>query len=238
MLAGLTRPGFAPREESMLEVFKHLIIRGDPPNLSRLLEEIADHPATGWRHNRDREPRNMPKLGAGYGIAVFRWDGPNVAPSADLYLKGRGEILEVTNIVPVHIPKLSYSEYNSIINNFVSTNILTRQEYFHLKIEVTPDRLPITHWLTEEAASLLTAFSNSANRSIPHPLDRERWRAFLIRAHFDRTTLDTETLFRWLTEEERWPEEAAESLIIEFEFAQELLDDYDKKYSDRPHRGC
>jgi hypothetical protein len=222
----------------MLEVFKQLIIRGDPPNLSRLMDEIAGHPATGWRHNRDREPRNMPKLGAGYGIAVFRWEGSNVAPAADLYMKGRGEILEVTNIVPAHIPKLSYAQYNSIISNFASTNILPRQEFLRLKIEETPDRLPITHWLTEEAASRLTAFSNSANRSIPHALDRERWRAFLIKVHFDQTTLDTETLFRWLTEEEGWPEEAAEPLIIQFEFAFELLDDYDKKYSDRLHRGC
>jgi hypothetical protein len=214
----------------MIEVFKQLIIRGDPPNLSRLVDEIVDHPATGWRHNRDREPRNMPKLSAGHGIAVFRWEGSNVAPAADLYLKGRDEILEVTNIVPVRIPKLSYAQYNLIISNFASRNILPRQESLRLNIEVTPDRLPITHWLTEEAASLLTSFSNSANRSIPHPLDTQRWRAFLIRAHLDRTTLDTETLFRWLTEEEQWPEEAAERLSFQFEFALELLDDYDKKH--------
>jgi hypothetical protein len=213
----------------MLEVFKQLIITGNSSTLSELIDEIASHPATGWRRNREREPRNMPKLRAGYDIAVFRWEGSDVASAADLFLKGRGEALEVTNIVPVNLPRLSYAEYNLIISEFASRNVLPRQETLRLNVEITPDHLPITEWLTEEAAKFLTSFSRNANRSIPHPLDTERWRSFLIRAHLDQTTLDTETLFRWLTEEERWREEEAERLILQFEFALQLLGDYDKK---------
>jgi hypothetical protein len=213
----------------MLEVFKRLIIRGNSPALSGLIDEIASHPATGWRRNRDREPPNVPKLSAGYDIAVFRWEGSDVASAADLFLKGHGEALEVTNIVPVNVHRLLYAEYNFIISDFASRNILPRRETLGLNVEITPDHLPITHWLTEETANLLTSFSRTANRSIPHPFDTERWRAFLIRAHVDQTTLDTETLFRWLTEEERWPEEEAERLILQFEFALQLLGDYDKK---------
>jgi len=212
----------------MLEVFSQLIIRGDPPTLSGLIDEIAGHPATGWRRKRDREPRNMPKLSAGHDIAVFRWEGSDVAPAADVFLKGDGRAIEVTNIVPVNTHRLSYAEYNLIISDFASRNISPRQEVLRLNVEITPDHLPITHWLTGEATDLLTSFSRSANRAIPHPLDSERWRAFLIRAHLDQTTLDTETLFRWLTEEERWPEDEAERLILQFEFALRLLDDYDK----------
>jgi hypothetical protein len=213
----------------MLEVFKELTVRGVPPTLSRLIDEITGHPATGWRRNRDREPRDMPKLSAGYELAVFRWEGPGIAPAADVFFKSDGEVLKVTNIVPVNVPKLSFAEYNAIIDDFAARNILERQEKIPLKVQITPDHLPITHWLTREAADLLTSFSRSANRSIPHPLDTERWRAFLIKAHLERTTLDTETLFRWLTEEERWPEEEADRLILQFEFALQLLDDYDKK---------
>lgn len=213
----------------MLEVFKELTISGVPPTLSRLIDEITGHPATGWRRNRDREPRDMPKLSAGYELAAFRWDGPGIAPAADVFLKGNGEALKVTNIVPVNVPKLSFAEYNAILDDFAERNVLSHQRDMHFDVEMTPDHLPITHWLTREASSLLTSFSHSANRSIPHPNDTERWRAFLIRAHLDQTTLDTETLFRWLTEEERWPEEEAERLILEFEFSLKLLDDYDKK---------
>src|SRR5580704_15684502 len=104
----------------MLEVFKQLIITGNSPTLSRLIDEIASDPATGWRRNREREPRNMPKLHAGYDIAVFRWEGSDVASAADLFLKGRGETLVVTNIVPVNVHRLSYAEYNFIIGDFAS----------------------------------------------------------------------------------------------------------------------
>jgi hypothetical protein len=213
----------------MLEVFKELTVSGDPQTLSKLVDEITEHPATGWRRNRDREPRNMPKLSAGHEIAVFRWEGPGVVPIADMFLKGSGQIMKVTNIVPVETPKLSFSEYNGIIDDFASRNVAPLREQLRLNVQISPDHLPITHWLKEETANLLSSFSHTANRSIPHPLDTERWRAFLIKAHLEHTTLDTETLFRWLTEEERWPEEEAERLILQFEFALQLLDDYDKQ---------
>jgi hypothetical protein len=155
----------------MLEVFKELTISGAPPALSKLIDEITGHPASGWRRNRDREPRNMPRLSAGYELAVFRWEGPGIAPAADVFFKGDGEVLKVTNIVPVNVPKLSFAEYNAIIDDFAARNISKRQEDLPLDVEITPDHLPITHWLTKDSAGLLTSFSRSANRSIPHALD-------------------------------------------------------------------
>lgn len=213
----------------MLEVFKQVIVRGEPRQLSELVAQITRDPATGWARNSEREPPGKPKLEAGHDIAVFRWGGGPTSPASDLFIVGRGDRLEVTNIVPVDVPRLSRTQYNTSVDDFVKRNVSKRARALQLNVEVTPDHLPITHWLTGDAAGLLTAFSKSANRSILHPLDAERWRAFLIRAHLDQTTLDTETLFRWLTEEERWPEDKAESLILEFEFALQLLSDFDNR---------
>jgi hypothetical protein len=83
--------------------------------------------------------------------------------------------------------------------------------------------------MSSESAKLLATYSRSANRTITHPSDEDLWRNFLIQAHLDRTNLDTETLFRWLTEEEGWLEDRARELTIEFEFALSLLNDYDQR---------
>jgi hypothetical protein len=213
----------------MLEVFKQLNIRGKPKQLSELVAQVTRDPAAGWHRNSDREPPNVPALSAGYDIAVFRWEGGQTAPAANLFIKGSGDSLKLTNIVPIDVPELSRSQYNLILDDFVSRNISGRIEELQLDIEITPDHLPITHWLTSDAARLLTTFSNSANRFMPHSNDTQRWRAFLIKAHVDKTTLDTDTLFRWLTEKEKWPEDRAESLVIEYDFALALLDDYDNQ---------
>ena len=53
-------------------------------------------------------------------------------------------------------------------------------------------------------------------------------RAFLAQAHRDRTTLDSETLSRWLIEVEGWPEEQASGLADQFAFARDLLKAYDE----------
>ena len=116
-----------------------------------------------------------------------------------------------------------------ILDDFVSRNVLSRAKELKLTVNLTSDRRPISDWLSSEAANLLTSYSRSANRTITHPSDEELWRRFLIQAHLDRTQLNTETLFRWLTEEERWLEDRALELTIEFEFAASLLDDYDRR---------
>ena len=76
--------------------------------------------------------------------------------------------------------------------------------------------------------SALKSFSNNANMSTLHPLDSERWRKFLLLAHKDKVDLDAQILTRWLVEEWRWPEDRAFDLAVEYEFARELLDDYDE----------
>ena len=183
----------------MLEVFKTVNVHGDRHQLSELVTQITQRPALGWRRNREREPPKMPKLRAGHEVAVFRYEKEPEWPTADLFMSGDGDFLKVTNIVPVGVPQLSRSQYNMILDDFVSRNVLSRAKELKLTVNLTPDRRPISDWLSSEAAKLLTSYSRSANRTITHPSDEELWRRFLIQAHLDRTQLNTETLFRWLT---------------------------------------
>ncbi len=106
-------------------------------------------------------------------------------------------------------------------------------EYHGLRVGVSPDQQDISDMLTPKAMKALQLFSNAANKSTgsSHPLDRKRWLKFLVLAHSEHASLDTDTLARWLVEEQRWPEHQAEKLSIAYEFARELLNEYDKRDS-------
>jgi hypothetical protein len=81
-----------------------------------------------------------------------------------------------------------------------------------------------------EVAEALNSFSKSANKNTgsSHPRDLERWLNFLILSYRKGKILDTNTLTRWLTEQERWPEDQAGVLADQYEFGLKLLREYDK----------
>lgn len=223
----------------MLEVFKYLYIKGDPTALDAFVDEISASLPPGWRRDLVAEGQRaqralLPDEARSY---VFKCTGIGSQPAVDLFLVRSAGHYEVTNIVPQKVGELTRAEYNAILDVFVDRAVRPVAERLGLAVEVTPDQLEITHWLTEDAANLLDRFSHLANKSSgsSHPLDAERWMAFLIRSHLDRVAypyrprLDATTLERWLTEEEEWPEETASDLVTEFEFAQDLLDAYDSR---------
>jgi hypothetical protein len=55
----------------------------------------------------------------------------------------------------------------------------------------------------------------------------ERWRRVLLSLHAEGWPVDSETLTRWLVEEEGWPEDRAWELRAEIALARDLLQDYD-----------
>ena len=89
----------------------------------------------------------------------------------------------------------------------------------------------MTDWASVEINREISArryrcrFSILANHGTgsSHPLDRERWFAFLLCCHRDRCELDTDMLQRWLMEQGDWSFERASDLAIEYEFGRGLL---------------
>jgi len=139
----------------------------------------------------------------------------------------RGDDFVITNIVPDKVGELTRGQYNAFVLEFsaICAPVATK---LGLNVHVTSDQLDISERLTARAMSALKSFSNNANMSTLHPLDSERWRKFLLLAHKDKVDLDAQILTRWLVEEWRWPEDRAFDLAVEYEFARELLDDYDE----------
>jgi hypothetical protein len=214
----------------MLEVFKKLAIKvDDPAKLDTFLTHLDSNLPPGWSRDEQAEQRVSNSL-PGRDIHAFRWADSKTDLSALLFLARTDDRrFEVTNIVPISVSQLTKAQYNGILDDFAKhADRIATQEGGN--VEVTPDKLAIGHWLSEKAAKRLQSFSALANKSTgsSHASDFERWAAFLAQAHRDRTTLDSETLSRWLIEVEGWPEEQASGLADQFAFARDLLKAYDE----------
>jgi hypothetical protein len=79
--------------------------------------------------------------------------------------------------------------------------------------------------MSHDTAELLRRFSACANKGTgaSHPLDRDRWNAFVVAAHHDGSRTDASDLRRWLIEVDGWAPEVADQLTVEYEYGRELL---------------
>jgi hypothetical protein len=211
----------------LLEVFRDLEIRGERTKLTNFLSQFAKSLPPGWKRDRAREKEIGPYLqGRQF---VFQVGVQDDRPSARLFIVVQDECLKVTNIVPMELHKLTRSDYNSFVEQFsqIASPIARK---LGLPIRLTSNQRDISELLDSETLRALRAFSAGANKSTgsAHPMDRNRWFRFLILAHLGGGGLDNETLQRWLVEEEKWPQAEAFELVIEFEFARDLLSKYDE----------
>ena len=122
------------------------------------------------------------------------------------------------------------AQYNRVLDEFADMLRAHRPSDPQLRIHVTSDDAAITDWVSSDAADLLKYFSSLANMSTgsAHPLDFERWVRFLIQVHKEGSTLHSSFLSRWLAEELGWPPDRADDLARDYEFARDLLRDYDR----------
>jgi hypothetical protein len=118
-----------------------------------------------------------------------------------------------------------------VLREFMERAVRPAADALGVEVSMSDEQVPITKWLSSEAATRLRRFSNAANKGTgsSHPLDFNRWASFLIQVHRDKSDLDAQTLLRWLVEEEHWPEDTADRLALEFEFAKDLLSAYDSE---------
>jgi hypothetical protein len=95
-------------------------------------------------------------------------------------------------------------------------------------IEELSSDVDLTRWITQEAVDRLLSYSGSANRSIPHPLDTERWREFVCQVYRDGRKLSPDVLRRYMDEELHWDEEQAYKHACDFESGLALLQHFDQ----------
>lgn len=213
----------------MLQVFRDLTIDGPRSKLRAFVAELSKSLPQAWTRDNLREKQINERTVSGSQV-VFHVAAMPERPSARLYLwhKTDQDTYSISNIVPESASELSMFQYNDIVEEFrkICAPIAKKLE---LNLSVTSDELDIANLLTARAMKALQSFESNANMASLHPFDRARWRRFLIFAYKDNVDLTAEKLGRWLVEERRWPDESAFRLVIEYEFALELLKDFDSE---------
>ena len=203
-----------------MKTFRELQIAVDEANTEKFItavdavlangwtrKEVVDDPTSGWHVYYLCESRGERSKAL---LAIFRKDA---------------RLLYVSNIVPGEVSELTHDQYNTVLMDF-HDNILRKLETdFPVTILATGDQRRIEDLMSSDTFKLFRSFSGLANKSTgsAHPMDRDRWYAFLIAVNRENSTLNTHDLMRWLTEVEKWPERTAHDLVIEFEFAKGLL---------------
>lgn len=205
-------------------VFRELTVRGLFPALERLGDTIEQYLPAHWRRDKVKEQENASIFGD-KSLLVFERDGSGELPAAGVAMLTEGETAEVINIVPLEKSQLSAREYNAILVELTNSAIRPASVALGIRYELTDDQTPFTAWVSPAAGDALQRFSILANHGTgsAHPLDRERWFAFLLHCHRDRCELDTDMLQRWLVEKGDWSSERASDLAIEYEFGRGLL---------------
>ena len=142
----------------------------------------------------------------------------------------KGGRYKVSNIVPLKHGDLGINGYNDALKDFVRAVVEPAVDESHLVYDLSSGLASITDWADQDTAAALKRFSNLANKSTGrgHPMDGDRWRAFLITAHRKNAPLNSEQLARWLVEVERWSLEVASELASEYDLSRSLLTKYDE----------
>jgi hypothetical protein len=206
-----------------MKVFCDLVVYLGGRDPEKLAENIESRLAQGWLRARDQEERkDLMALGR-----YFCFHSPEKGDrhEARIFLSTRHDgNLYVANIVPVAVRSLGMDQYNTILGEFYDSFLDPACKEMEIRAELSSDEQSVRDWISEDSAQLLKSFSMAANRSVPHPLDEERWYRFLLSVHHEHQNLSAEQLQRWFIEEEHWPEDRAEDLALQYEFAMQLLD--------------
>ncbi|MGH9614814.1 MAG: hypothetical protein ACRD4P_17250 [Bryobacteraceae bacterium] len=213
-----------------MKVFQSLTIRGLDDKLRRLPDEIGERLTRGWSRNRRREAE-VRQWKSSMELYCFHCDAEPPREAADLWISSSDlSELRISNIVPTAISKLSYSQYNTIFNEFAERFAMPAAEHMGLTVTVSKPDLALDDLLPPDTFRALVDFSENANRMTlaSHPMDRERWESFVTGAHRAHAPLDADTLSRWLIES-GWPGKAAHELSMEYEQGRSLLEKYERQ---------
>lgn len=217
--------------EKSIEVFQDLHLRSRSSS-SSIRDSILAQVQDPWRHDSEREQDIRVHSSDEEDVIVLVRASFDDIDESGLVLWQEHDDYKVSNIVPRNVGELGITKYNAILQDFVTRVAEPATQTGGFEIELTSPNQRLEDWLDTELATVLRRFSRLANKSTgaAHPMDRERWYAFLIATHCALKRLDSDQLARWLVEVDGWSPERAQELAIDYEFALGLLEQYDQSH--------
>ncbi|WP_280190826.1 hypothetical protein [Delftia sp. PS-11] len=215
--------------DKKIEVFQYLHLRSRT-SASSVRSTILAQVQGPWHHDLEREEDIRSHAVDDEDAIVLVRDAFDDVDESCLVLWQEGEGYKVSNIVPQNVGELGIAKYNSILRDFVAKLVEPAAHAGGFEIELSSPHQSLDDWLDTEPAAALRRFSRLANKSTGagHPMDRDRWYAFLISTHRASKRLDTDLLVRWLVEVEHWSDDTAYDLARDYELALGLLEQYDQ----------
>lgn len=214
--------------EDTLELFQDLNLRTRSADVS-IRDAILKQVKTPWTHDPKREELASDVRRRGEDVIAFIREPFNGIGESALMLWQEDDGYRVSNIVPKKSGELGIKRYNAILQDFVERVAKPAAADAGFVIDLTPEFQRLEAWVGDEVSTKLRRFSSAANKSTgaSHPMDQTRWFEFIIAAHKRSVRLDPSRLARWLSEVDGWPQDTANELAMDYEFARDLLEKYD-----------
>lgn len=211
-----------------IEVFQDMEIIAPVKLRNELRDALITASVVPWSIDLDRMANAKKNSIISEDVILFKRESDAKLPAAGLTLWGTEKGYYVPNIVPLETGKLTYTQYNTILDDFIVRIALPVSSKFGFKVERSESEQTIDDWLSPRAVIKLKSFSNSANKSTlaSHPLDQRRWFDFIITAYLNNDKLKSDMLSRWLYEVDGWDENSAIELAGNFENSISLLTYY------------
>jgi hypothetical protein len=208
-----------------MKTYRELKLIGSPAKQEELMQRIEQSLRDGWTREAEKEARL--KADNKVEHKIFSCSKSGSRPAAALFFTAdKNSYLYVANIVPREGRELTVDQYNALLNEFRASFVepASRESGLDVEIITTSAVRTIDNSMSPEMAQLLKSFSGLANKADggTHPCDRERFFAFIVRAHKEGALLE-ETLLKELLAENDWPEESAFDLSCDYRFGIELL---------------
>jgi hypothetical protein len=219
-----------PRQRPPVERELELVIQGGSAGVAEFTRRLEGDLPGGWVRRHDLEDRMRRARARGPAAYCFSKSIPPAGREVVVWLQARGqEELYVSSVLPLQTrDPFSIGQYNAALRDF--QNSLAKPLSVGLNVRTldypTPGESSLEDLLSAEALQRLRAFTTAANRANLHPLDLQRWHAFITRAHRDNATISPDALASWL-EEDGWPEPTRKQLVDAYETARAILNAYD-----------
>lgn len=142
------------------------------------------------------------------------------------YFPEAGTLKAGVQLTPTGDENITRDEYSDILRDFRRRFVRPAAKEMGIKLHETKPEQSTGDWMSPRTAQLFRRFTagGSSSRASGHRANRRYWFDFLVAAARTRGPSPRACLLeRWLKAQEVWPEDQAELIIGEYQFAMALL---------------